>query len=442
MAGDLAELPADPKASASRRDRRLAEVETSAGSAQLPGEPILSRSADAAVTADASHTSSAGTAHSVDPASPPRRKSKRFLSFLKGLFYLTLISTLIVGLGTVIAGEENTVAGPTQTELHRQAAWKTTTTLAAQTTALVASPLPTHVQPLLKQAAKDLGIQAAALGDGLPHNTTARSDASTGDTTPTTITALTKALGRNGEGLLSHALTAENAMGRVFAAVGTSQLLLARDLSAAVGAVPPVSAFLANRAAVPSPVGPQCSSTLEPRPGTTIDSALRTAAVGEQKAIYAYQISTTRMTEPRVSKSAALLALHQEKLAVLTDELQLRCLPGAAPVAGFALDPVFISDPQKGLAGLEGELAGMYANLAALSAPVSTETVANSVPANTSVPARAAPPSATAMPDAVATGAAAASGTLREISVLWLLDSAQTQDFWGGSVGALAGMPK
>jgi hypothetical protein len=30
---------------------------------------------------------------------------------------------------------------------------------------------------------------------------------------------------------------------------------------------------------------------------------------------------------------------------------------------------------------------------------------------------------------------------LRAISVAWLLDSALTQDFWGGGVDALAGMP-
>ncbi|MDD0857393.1 hypothetical protein NHF46_05595 [Arthrobacter alpinus] len=53
------------------------------------------------------------------------------------------------------------------------------------------------------------------------------------------------------------------------------------------------------------------------------------AALAEQKAVYAYQVATTRFTEPQFSKSKALLTRHQEKLEVLNEELRLRCLPGS-----------------------------------------------------------------------------------------------------------------
>ncbi|ALO67591.1 hypothetical protein AS189_15205 [Arthrobacter alpinus] len=161
-------------------------------------------------------------------------------------------------------------------------------------------------------------------------------------------------------------------MGRVFASVGTSQLLQAEQLGSALGAAVPASAFLPAKVSFAVPTGPQCSSTLEPRPGVTVDSALTAAALAEQKAVYAYQVATTRFTEPQFSKSKALLTRHQEKLEVLNEELRLRCLPPAAPVAGFALDSSFTKLPKQALSTLELELGAIYADLAAVSTENST----------------------------------------------------------------------
>ncbi|WP_207344555.1 DUF4439 domain-containing protein [Arthrobacter sp. E3] len=348
-----------------------------------------------------------------------RRPRKGPVAFLRGLFFLLVISALVVGLGTVISDHEEEAASPPQTELHRQEAWKTTNTLATYAEALSSSAVPAKTQQLLQQTAKDLSAQSAALGDGLPPSTAeATAPATTSPNPPSTVAEMQQALSASAQTLLTHSLTADHAMGRVFAAVGTSQLFQAQDLAAAAGVVLPTSKFLPAKVDFPTPAGPDCSSTVKPQPGTvkpqpgaTVNAALHAAALGEQKASYAYQVSTTRMVEPRFSKSADLLARHQDKLVVLNAELKLRCLPPVTPVAGFVLNSAFTDHPEIALAGLEGELATIYADLAALSAPRGQD--------------------ATALAD---------NGTLREISVSWLLDSAQTQKFWGGTVGALAGI--
>ncbi|MDO5753461.1 DUF4439 domain-containing protein [Arthrobacter sp.] len=312
----------------------------------------------------------------------------------------------------MISDHEEETASPPQTELHRQEAWKTTNTLATYAAALSSSSVPAKTQQLLQQTAKDLSVQSAALGDGLaPSTAEATAPTTSSPTPPPTVAELQHALSASAETLLTHALTADHAMGRVFAAVGTSQQFQAKDLAAAAGVVLPPSKFLPANVDFPTPAGPECSSTLEPRPGATVDAALHAAALGEQKASYAYQVSTARMSEPRFSQSADLLARHQDKLVVLNAELKLRCLPQVTPVAGFILDSTFTAHPETALAGLEAELETIYADLAALSAPRGQDTTA-----------------------------LVANGTLREISVSWLLDSAQTQKFWGGTVGALAGI--
>ena len=416
----------DSDSPVSRRERRLAEVQNSTGPVQPNTDSVQPTNNPPAAAASAA-------------ATVPRRKRKGPIAFLRGLFFLLVISALVVGIGTVISGHEEVAARPSQTELHRQQAWKTTTTLATYAAALSTSTVPAKTQQLLQRTAKDLSVQSAALGDGLPPSTAeATAPATATSTPPSTVAELQHALSANAEALLDHALTADHAMGRVFAAVGTSQLFQAQDLAAASGNALPTSKFLPAKVDFSTPAGPECSSTLEPRPGATIDAALRAAAVGEQRASYAYQVSTTRMAEPKFSESAELLARHQDKLVVLNKELELRCLPKVTPVPGFALDSAFTAHPETALAGLERELEGIYADLAALSAPRSRD--AAPIPAAATVPAAALAPPSTTKPSMAPATALAANGTLREISVRWLLDSAQTQQFWGGTVGALAGI--
>ncbi|MDJ0313689.1 DUF4439 domain-containing protein [Arthrobacter sp. H35-D1] len=459
----LVSTPNETSAPATRREKRLAELQSSSGSAQAPaGTSSTSSTSNAsgaeAVGTPAANKSAAAQNLAAAPLHPEedrtapvvsavRPKRSRPVAFLRGLFFLAVISALVVGMGTVLSGQEDATVGPSQTELDRQSAWEKTTLLQAQATALGSSTAAAQLQQQLQRTANDLAVQASALGDGLPPNTAELAATATAPTSiaAPTVMGLLQGLDANAEALLEGALTAEHAMGGVFAAAGTSQFLQARQLAAAVEAAPPASQFLPVLVDFPSPVGPECSSTLEPRPGATIDAALRAAAVAEQKAVYAYQVSTTRMAEPQFSQSAELLARHEEKLAVLDQELEIRCLPPASPVAGFGLDPSFTANPETALAALESELAGIYADLAALSPARSGDAAAH--PGVPSRPVRSSPagpttaaPTAAATDEATTAGPVAASGTLRELSVLWLLDSALTQEFWGGTVGALAGM--
>ncbi|MHA7305024.1 DUF4439 domain-containing protein [Arthrobacter sp. TMN-49] len=420
-AAPAAELVAEPAFPLSRRERRLAEQNGSPGAAVAPPVSVEAAATPSAAVADVSSDAAAPSDRKQTPDRPGKRRNKYF-SFARGLFFLLVISTLVVGLGTVLADRDELAVGPSQTEANRQAAWEKTTLILAQTTQLGSSASGAKVQELLTATAKELAVQVAALSDGLPANT---ATTTTTAPAPTTLTQLGAALHANGEELLSNAVNAEHAMGRVFAAVGTSQLLRSRNLSTVVGTAQQPTTFLPARIDFPAPAGPACKSTLEPRPGLTIDAALRAAALGEQKAVYAYQVATTRFAEPEFSASEQLLARHQQKLQVLNDELALRCLPLATPVAGFALAATFTTAPVKALAGLESELGAIYGDLAALST-AQDDSAATPASATTATTVPSQEPSNASM--------------LREISVTWLLDSAQAQSTWGGTIGALPGL--
>lgn len=421
-----ADASADDAAPLSRRERRLAEQRLESDVEPGDNAPATLPAGAAngmadAKPGDAIATKSTGTA--VNRAKPVKKRN-RFVAFIRGLFFLVVISALVVGMGTVLSGNEEAAVGPSQTEQHRQAAWLATTALLSQTTALASTTGDPKIQDVLARATKDLAVQAAALGDGLPPNTATPTPTATPGAPPTAA-QLAVALTTSGGELLTSSLTAEHAMGRVFAAAGTSQLLLGQNLSTAAGSTAPATTFLPARIDFTAPDGPACKSTLEPRPGASIDAALRAAALSEQKAVYAYQVSTTRFAEPQFGQSAALLQRHQAKLEVLNAELRVRCLPLATPVAGFDLDPSFTTTPKIALAGLEADLSGIYADLAALS---------------TALPEDSAATAATGAA-AAATPQPANTTNIREIAVTWLLDSAQAQDSWGGSPAALAGMP-
>ena len=423
----------------SRRERRLAEQQAENG-----GAPVAALSATENVgggssgpdDTDADSDSDSDSQESADSAqrasagkSKPRTKRNRFVAAIRGLFFLLVISAVVVATGTVLSGPEVDVAHDSPTQRQRQAAWEATSTLQASALTLADAATTPMVRKELSTTAAHLGLQAAALSDGLP------SDGPTATTTApaaSTIAELLQGLAANADSLLTNAQTAQSSLGRVFASVGTSQLLQAEQLGSALGAAVPASAFLPAKVSFAVPTGPQCASTLEPRPGVTVDSALTAAALAEQKAVYAYQVATTRFTEPQFSKSKALLTRHQEKLEVLNEELRLRCLPPAAPIAGFALDSSFTKLPKQALSTLELELGAIYADLAA----VSTEN-------STGVPPAAEATAATTTAAAADTTQQSFNGSnLREIAVLWLLDSIQTHTFWGGTVDALPGIEK
>ncbi|POH58088.1 DUF4439 domain-containing protein [Arthrobacter glacialis] len=426
----LAEQPVTEAAvPLSRRERRLAEQGPMTGAAVAsPAATAAAQALTAAPVPESGRIIAEPGAGQQPQEQPGRRRGQRrgkFASFARGLFFLLVISLVVVGMGTVLTGHDEAAVGPSQTEANRQRTWEQTTRLLAQASHLGGSVGSVTVQDILSQTAVDLAVQAAALGDGLPASTTTP----TATPAPPTLAQFTAALHASGEALLSNAMTADYAMGRVFAAAGTSQLLQSQNLSTAVGTTPQPSQFLPARVDFPAAVGPTCKSTLEPRPGATIDAALRAGAMGEQKAVYAYQVATTRFAEPQFSSSATLLAGHKRKLQVLNAELELRCLPLATPVAGFGLDSSFTSAPAKALARLEGELSAIYGDLAALSLAQSSSAVTPTAGAASAEPAPSTPSQEPSNPS-----------NLREISVAWLLDSAQKQAFWGGTVGALPGL--
>ncbi|PYI37423.1 hypothetical protein CVS30_15475 [Arthrobacter psychrolactophilus] len=416
------EVDSEP-APMSRRERRMAEQKL--GSEAGPADVLAAtRTTDAVKEAATAPLSDASSARSkVDPHNgSEEKKRKRPFSFLKGFFFMVVIAAVVVGTGTVLSGKDDPTLKQSQTELNRQAAWERTSSLATQGAALATSATAPKVLEALDHITTDLSAQALALGDGLPHEESASNSPTS--SAPATLSDFVVALNASGGELLSSALTADQAMGRVFAAAGTSQLLQAQNLSTAAGSTSPSSAFLPVRVDFAAPKGPECKSVLEPRPGVTIDSALRAAALGEQEAVYAYQVATTRLSEPQFSTSAGLLARHQTKLKVLNEELKVRCLPQTEATAGYALDAQFTTAPAPALAALEADLTRLYADLAALSSAPAVET--------TDAPA----------PPAVAEGKSSANPTeLRKISVSWLLDSASTEVLWGGSISALSGLP-
>ncbi|MEV8180395.1 DUF4439 domain-containing protein [Specibacter sp. NPDC078692] len=423
--------------SLSRRERRLAEQQdenntTSAAVATTVAEGTDSGSLTS--ESSASTEEPAPDSGRTNPGKPPRKRNS-FVTFFRGLFFLVVISALVVAMGTVLSGPEVNAGDQSPTQLQRQAAWEATTKLQGEALNLADASSTPQLQKALSITATNLGLQASALSDGLPTEApTATGPAS--EPTPMTFTGFIQELSANAEALLNNALSADHSMGRVFASVGTSQLLQSAELASVAGITVPTSAHMPAPVDFPSASGPSCTSTLEPRPGVTVDSALSAAAEAEQKAIYAYQAASTRFTEPQFSKATTLLARHRQKLKLLNAELRLRCLPLAEPVAGFTLDSTFTTLPKQALSILETQLSSIYGELAALS----TAPGADQSP-NTTEPA--APASST--PESVATESKATplplnGSNLREMAVLWLLDSTQAHTFWGGSVEALPGI--
>lgn len=431
-------------ASQSRRERRLAEQQEVDGTTSAAVVPTDSGSTaldttDSKTTDTDSPRSREETAHhaELNSSAKPPRKRNRLIAFFRGLFFLVVISALVVAMGTVLSGPDVNAGDQSPTQAQRQVAWETTTKLHSEALLLADASNSSQLQKALSTTAEHLGLQAAALSDGLPAPAPTASSTSTATelaSAPLSITGLVQDLSANAETLLGNALTAEHSMGRVFASVGTSQLLQSAELAAAAGSGAPTSKYVPALVDFPSASGPSCTSTLEPRPGVTVDSALRAVAVAEQKAVYAYQVASTRFAEPQFSKATGFLARHQQKLDLLNAELRLRCLPLADPVAGFDLDSTFTTLPKQALSILEVQLSFIYGELAALStAPEGTAPDADRS-------ATAAESAALSSPAPVSTEDPLKGSRLRELAVLWLLDSTQAHTSWGGAVEALPGI--
>lgn len=425
----------------SRRERRMAEQKQgTTPTAAATVKPVVPKTAAVKVVHSDPLTASG-------PVANPGRKPNRLVGMLRGMLFLVVISALVVALGTIRSGKDDPTAGPSQTEAHRQAAWESTSVLLQQAAEVRDSGQNPKLVQLLADVGEDLTVQLAALGNGLPP-VAATASVSVGATVPASLEQVVTGLQTNGTKLLDNAVSADHAMGRVFAAVGTNQLLQGRALGDAAGLTPQGTPWLPATVHFPTPSGPECSSTLEPRPGATVDAALIATAQGEQKAIYAYEVAAPRLANGQFGQAEKLLAGHREKLALLNAELQVRCLPTIQPAPAFTLNPDFISAPSAALAGLEGELAASYADLAALStAPVSAhaDLTPAAIPHTTEGSVSTQTPAASPEPTSGGRSPGIAATTentsmLRQLSVTWLLDSTASVLVWGGIPSALPGL--
>ncbi|WP_181034241.1 DUF4439 domain-containing protein [Arthrobacter sp. GMC3] len=395
----------------SRRERRLAEQK--ALDAVVPARRTAIPAAPVPQTTPA-------PLPVLQPGKPSKKRNKLW-AYLRGGLLFVAIAAVVLGLGTVVTGQHAPVDGPSATETTRQQVWAESKALLVTAQELSNSATNDDSRALLTSTVTALEIQIAALANGLPNESTAPSPSASPAPVATTQ-GLATALAANANVLLGAAVTAEGSMGRVFASAGTGQLLQATALSLANGLPAPSSPFLSETTDNDLPSVPVCNTLLKPQPGVSSDAALIAAAEGELKAIFAYQVSTTRLAEPTFSKSKQLLAGHQLRLELLNRELALRCLPQVAPVPGFVLDSAFTATPKKALSDLEGQLTVLYGDTAALSKP-HQDAAAETGVAGTKESAYTANASA-----------------LRELSVKWLLGSAINQQFWGGTSAPLPGI--
>ncbi len=356
----------------------------------------------------------------VRPAAAAQGRPGR-LAAARGLMFAVLAAAMVLALGTVVSGQE-AGTGPSATDINRELSWAQTAALLAQARAARDAEPGPAAKALLQQSAADLETQLAGLADS---RGVAASAAAVPTAAAATTANFTAALAASANVLLGDSLTAEGAVGRTFASAGTNRLLLASALDKLLGRPTPQSPYL-SATGLPAPDAPACRKTKEPQPGASADAALTAAVRAEQQAVYAYQVAGSRLAEPAFGRAAELAGVHRNSLELLNGELARHCLPAVPAVPGFVLAPDFTGAPAAALATLEGQLALVYADVAALSAPV---------------------PVASGVPSAPATGAtqgpvpADRALTLREIAVTGLVGSALRQQEWGGALGALPGIP-
>ncbi len=422
---------ADAAVPLTRRERRATEV-----AAGPPDTPHPARRAGARPAAPSDAVS--GALSDALPDENGRPVPRRPWAVARNAALFAVIAALVIVMGTVVA-DNRSADGPSATELARQHMLAATSGLLASATALQATADAAAQGPLNGTITNLAGqVTALSVGTAPPSNTAPPSKTVAPSTT---AEALVTRLAANGTAALTAARVADGAMGRLFASVGTNQVVNARSLAAAFRLPAPTSHSLAPAAATPDPA-PTCTGTRQPAPGMGEDRALAAAAAAEQKAVYAYQVATTRFAEPNFTQASTMLAVHEASLAELATQLAQRCLPAPATVPGFALAPGFTQNPASALAMLEEQVAGVYADLAAVSTPVADQATGSpmSLPGGPSPsPSPATTPSA-GRSTAAATPAPAVDG-LRLVAVEGLMQSTLNQVAWGGTVSALPGIP-
>ncbi|MBG0739272.1 DUF4439 domain-containing protein [Paeniglutamicibacter antarcticus] len=330
---------------------------------------------------------------------------------VRRLLLLLLTGAIVLGMGTVVVSvKPGEAGGPSASGLARADALNRVTTLAGSAAALQATASVPAVVLKLRNARTMLDAYAAALSlrsDETPGSATAA--ASTAEQTnetqaaPAGIPELIQGLVDASTASLTAARTAPGGMARVLASGGTAALMQARSLAGDLGLPVPQSPYLdasstLNLAepggagpggqgpggasgtpetpgifatAVPAPAStPAPCATQQAAPaGVNEDQALLTAVEAEHKAIYAYQVAATRLTDPTSRLAVHLLSDHESTLSSLQDLLSTRCLPQPVLQPGYELAPGFTAAPAAALAALEDQLATVYAQLLALSDP-------------------------------------------------------------------------
>lgn len=428
----------------SRRERRIAEQGRPDGVEPLAGEPQADQPAwpGAAAAPGVAPALPAGADTSGRSSGHPgRRHRKRGWSLLRGVLLFLVIAAVVVAMGTVVTGNGAGSAKASATESNRSQAWEATESLLAQATALAGPASGASTATLPAGVVSALQIQSAALSDGIP--TASAQPKSTATTGPRpTLADFNRALAASANTLLEHALTAEGAMGRVFASAGTGQLLQARTIARENGLPVPDSPALPANSRFDAATGPACQATLTPSPGANADNALTSAAQSEQKAVYAYQVAGSRLVGQAHTQALAILAVHSQRLELLNAQLAVSCLPIVAGAPGFVLDPRFTAQPEQALAQLEQQLAAAYGDLAALSSP-STTPAGSFASSQPSTGAARATDAATAAGSASGSASGPDGGTpasARAMAVSWLLESSLTAQAWGGNASPLPGI--
>ncbi|GAA4656226.1 hypothetical protein GCM10025779_19460 [Arthrobacter cryoconiti] len=403
----------EPEVPLSRRERRLAEQSqpsgaeaTSASAAALTPELVLTP------------VSPIGDALPEVPLQrrATRKKRNRIWAALRALLLLLVIAAVVLSVGTVISDKDTKDAPPSTTELNRVQMRDATQALASMARQLGTTATVASNKKLLETTAAALQAHTAALSDGLPVSTTASSapiSTTPVPVPPGSMADFTQALTANATSMLGFAMTADGTLGRVFASASTSEFLLAADLAAENSLTAPDLQAFSTTSQFALATSENCKETRTPKPGVDADTALHTAALAEQKAVYTYQVAGSRLAKPAFSTAMDLLKEHQERLTLLNAALAHQCLPQIVPVPAYVLDPSFTTAPQQALGKLEAQLADVYGDLATLSQPSAPHVV-----------------SATSTTES----------SPRSLAVAWLLGSIVAEQTWGGTPGALPGI--
>ncbi|GAB3538673.1 hypothetical protein GCM10027403_25700 [Arthrobacter tecti] len=159
------------------------------------------------------------------------------------------------------------------------------------------------------------------------------------------------------------AATVEAGPARLLASVGTSQWLQARTLAKSLGveAPPEPVADMEYDDDAPACAQDEAFEAEEDQDGT------RSAVLAEHRTAYAYQVVAARSAEPEPYLSG--VAGHESAAAVGSAILADRCVAEPLPAGAYALDRLFLTEPDAALQNLEQALVGTYADLVGVSAP-------------------------------------------------------------------------